>query len=40
MLLSYAFNTVRHDALSMKLSIYGANNNELEWFNSYLFHRA
>ena len=38
--LSHAFGTVSHAALLMKLNAYVVDNNELEWFKSYLFHRA
>jgi hypothetical protein len=37
--LSKAFDTVDHGCLLSKLSIYGIDNRELAWFESYLFDR-
>lgn len=38
--LRFAFDIVSHSTLLTKLSAYGINNNELDWFKSYLFHRT
>lgn len=38
--LRFPFDIVSHDTLLTKLSAYGINNNELDWFKSYLFHRT
>ena len=37
--LSEAFNTVDHNILLKKLSLYGIKNNALKWFSSYLSNR-
>ena len=37
--LKKAFDTVDHASLTTKLSAYGINSNELEWFKCYLFNR-
>ena len=37
--LSKDFDTIGHNVLLQKLSSYGVKDNELEWFNSYLFNR-
>ena len=38
--LSKAFHTVSHSVLLSKLNAHGINNEELEWFASYLFYRC
>lgn len=35
-----AFGTVNHGCLLTKLSYYGIVNNELKWFEDYLFGRS
>ena len=35
-----AFDTVDHARLLSKLSIYGIKNEELKWFEDYLFNRS
>ena len=35
-----AFNTISHSILLNKLKAFGINNEELEWFASYLFYRS
>ncbi len=37
--LQICFDTIDHDILIYKLHKYGINENELEWFKSYLFNR-
>ena len=37
--LSKAFDTVSHSILLEKMTAYGINGMELEWFTSYLFQR-
>ena len=37
---SKCFDTVSHDILLGKLKYYGFNNNVVEWFKSYLYHRG
>ena len=37
--MSKDFDTIGHNVLLQKLSSYGVKDNELEWFNSYLFNR-
>ena len=37
--LSKDFDTIGHNVLLQKLSSYEVKDNELEWFNSYLFNR-
>ena len=37
--LSKAFDTVAHSILLEKMTAYGINSMELEWFTSYLFQR-
>ena len=38
--LKKAFDTVNHACLIDKLSLYGVENNELDWFCDYLFNRS
>ena len=38
--LTKAFDTISHDILLNKLKIYGVQENEYEWFASYLFRRS
>ena len=38
--LSKAFDTISHSVLLNKLKAYVINNEELEWFASYLFYRS
>ena len=38
--LTKAFDTLSHSKLLLKLSSYGINNNELDWFKDYLFNRS
>ena len=38
--LSKAFDTINHDVILKKLTSYGVNNVELQWFTDYLFNRS
>ena len=38
--LSHAFDTISHSNLLSKLATYGISNDELEWFECYLFNRV